>query len=147
MDSLKEDIFDWFVIILSIEHTLGMIMNGIILSSILRTTKLRNKPFYVIVAGLCLSETFGGIATPLRLVTNFANDIPYRKFCIIYESVFLLVVLLNNYNLLVISCERICALSFPIFYKTHITVRKVVCFVAVSWLLFCGVIAGIMIFG
>ena len=45
---------------------------------------------------------------PLWLVTNVVQDIPFRLFCIIYESVFILVVFLNNYNMMVIACERIC---------------------------------------
>ena len=146
-DHLIDQIFDGFVIIISIEYILGLIMNSIILICILKTRKLIAVPFYVIIAGQCVSESLGGLATPLRLITNFAENTPDRLLCIIYEGVFLLVVFLNSYNLLVISCERICALRFPMFYREKVTVRVVVSIIAVSWFIFCSVISTFMIFG
>ena len=146
-DHVIDQIFDSFVIIISMEYILGLIMNSIILIGILKTRKLLAVPFYVIITGSCISESLGGLATPLRLVTNFVENTPYKLLCIIYEGVFLLVVFLNSYNLLVISCERICALRFPMFYREKVTVRAVVSFLAVSWFIFCLVISILMIFG
>ena len=146
-DHVIDQIFDSFVIIISMEYILGLIMNSIILIGILKTRKLLAVPFYVLITGSCISESLGGLATPLRLVTNFVENTPYKLLCIIYEGVFLLVVSLNSYNLLVISCERICALRFPMFDREKVTVRAVVSFLAASWFIFCSVISVLMIFG
>ena len=147
MKRLIGKLFDYFVVFLSLEYIFGTIMNAIILVSILRTPKLLNTPFYVIIAGLCMSECLAGLGTPLRLITNFAKDIPFKMFCIIYEAIFMMVVFLNNYNLLIISCERICAVRFPVFYKNKVTVRKVVFFMAGSWIFFIVVITVSMTLG
>ena len=147
MDRLIRKLFDYFVVLLSLEYIFGTIMNAIILVSILRTPKLLNTPFYAIIAGLCMSECLGGLGTPLRLITNFAKDIPFKMFCIIYEAIFMMVVFLNNYNLLIISCERICAVRFPVFYKNQVTVKKVVFFMAASWAFFIIVITVSMTLG
>ncbi len=140
-------LFDYFVVLLSFEYILGTIMNGLVLAALLKSRKLMRAPFYIIIAGLCLSECLGGIATPLRLITNFADNIPFKLFCIIYEAVFMMVVYLNNYNLLVISVERICAVRFPVFYKNRVTPRKVIVFLALSWGFYSVVIALVMTSG
>ena len=147
MDQLIRKLFDYFIVLLSLEYIFGTIMNAIILVSILKTPKLLSTPFYVIIAGLCMSECLGGLGTPLRLITNFAKDIPFKIFCIIYEAIFMMIVFLNNYNLLIISCERICSVRFPVFYKNQVTVRKVVFFMAASWVFFIIVITVSMTLG
>ncbi len=58
-----------------------------------------------------------------------------------------MVVYLNNYNLLVISCERICAVSYPVFYKNQVTVLNVVVFLSASWVFYIIVIAVVMTLG
>ena len=147
MKKLIRKLFDYFVVLLSIEYIFGTIMNGIVLIAISRTPKLLTTPFYVIIAGLCVSECLGGLGTPLRLITNFAHNIPFKLCCIIYEAIFMMVVFLNNYNLLIISCERICAVRFPVFYKNKVTVRKVVVFMAGSWFFYSIVIIVAMTLG
>ncbi len=139
-------LFDCSVVILSVEYTLGAIMNGLVLIAIVRSRRLLKIPFYVLVTGLCCSECLGGLATPLRLVTNFAEDVPFELLCTIYESLFLLLVLLNNFSLLTISSERICALKLPMFCK-RITVGHVVGFQVASWLLCVAAVVFIMMLG
>ena len=147
MKRLIRKLFDYFVVLLSLEYIFGTVMNAMILIAILKTPKLLTTPFYVIIAGLCMSECLGGLGTPLRLITNFANSVPFKLCCIIYEAIFMMVVFLNNYNLLIISCERICAVRFPVFYKNKVTVRKVVAFMAASWVFYSIVIVVAMTFG
>ena len=81
------------------------------------------------------------------MITNFVPNIPFKTCCIIYEAVFMMVVFLNNFNLLIISCERICAVRFPLFYKNHVKVRMVVWFLAGCWGFYTVVIAVAMTLG
>ena len=128
---------------------LGLVMLGSIIGNVLVilsaifNRKLRNYTDALII-NLAISDLLiTTLSLPLRIL-RLSNLLPETtvssyRFCKFTTCLTITLFAASNYNLLLLTLDRYCAIRHALFYKFNFRRRYMVCLITTAWLLACAV--------
>ncbi|KAF7657592.1 hypothetical protein LDENG_00024720 [Lucifuga dentata] len=113
-----------------------IVCSNILLIVVICMNRSLHEPMYLFLCSLFVNELFGSAGLFPFLLVQILSDIHTISASLCFLQIFCLhcYAVVEFFNLAVMSYDRYLAICYPLQYKTHMTTKKNVMFIALAWL-------------
>ncbi|KAJ3588722.1 hypothetical protein NHX12_009576 [Muraenolepis orangiensis] len=126
---------NYYYIFLLVLYIMSVVENGAVMALISLDQSLKT-PKYIAVFNLAFVDMLGHSTLVPKVIDTFwfnHKNIPYND-CLTYEFFNFMSLTMQSLNLVLLSFDRLVAITFPLRYRVIVTLKSMFILVAASWL-------------
>ena len=127
---------NYYYLFLLVIYIVSVVENGVVMALIFFDQSLKT-PKYIAVFNLAFVDVIGSSALVPKVIDTFWFDhkyITYRN-CLTYEFFNFMALTMQSLNLVVLSFDRLIAITFPLRYQTIVSLKTMSSLVAACWII------------
>uniref|UniRef100_A0A8C5F7M1 G-protein coupled receptors family 1 profile domain-containing protein n=2 Tax=Gadus morhua TaxID=8049 RepID=A0A8C5F7M1_GADMO len=127
---------NYYYLFLLVLYIMSVVENGIVMALICLDQSLKT-PKYIAVFNLAFVDVVGSSALVPKVIDTFWFDHRYISYsnCLTYSFFYYLILTMQSLNLVVLSFDRLVAITFPLRYQIIVSLKTMFSLVAACWII------------